>query len=499
MSVAEIERALQSKNLEHQFEFLQEWFGFSENCKNSEELYAAITETWSDSHFLWLLAKLASIGISWAKDTRELLLENVEVIPDVFEALKELRYVELHGDFQIIPESIGCLRYLLSLKLKGGFSSLPSSLGRLQYLCQIELTTYQLEYIPDSTLWFFSHPDVECRVYTSSLHDASANKMMAVVHHEAGNVDVLEYRQVIAPSIGPHSIRVKVWGIGVNRADILERRGFYPPPFGARKEILGLEYSGEVIEVGAEVREWKIGDRVMGITAGGAYAEQIVVHSQEALPIPKDIDIVNAAAIPEAFLTAYDALFIQLNVQAGDRVLIHAIGSGVGNAGLQLCAATGATVIGTSRTQEKIDRAKQIGLEEGILVRDGEFAQSLTQKVDKIIDFVGAAYWNENITALRHHGEMIVVGLLGGANAKVNLSKLMQKRLKVSGTVLRSRTLDEKMDLIKRFKKQILPLFEQHKLHPTVDAVFPLNEVAKAHVFMESNRSYGKIILRVDN
>jgi len=499
MSSQELEQQLQHASAEEQFLILENFFGYPKACQSAEDLLDHIQSNWSNGHYLWLLSKLASLGVDWASSVHEISLKNVEKIPDVFDDFPELRHLDLAGGFDFIPESIGSLRHLLSLKLKGNFSFLPSALGRLKYLSQIELGTDRLDYIPESALWLFSHPEVECRLYSSSIDDATARKMKAVVCLEAGSVEVLTFSTVIAPSILPGHIRVAVQGIGVNRADILQRKGLYPPPKQARAEILGLEYAGEIVEVGPDVTRWKVGDRVMGIVAGGAYAEQVVVHAMEAMPIPSNLDSVLAAAIPEAFLTAYDALFLQANVQMGDRVLIHAIGSGVGNAGMQLCQVMGATVVGTSRTQDKVQQALQAGLNEGIWVRDGKFSEKLTAPVDRIMDFVGATYWDENISALRVGGEMIVVGLLGGRKVEVDLGALLRKRLQIRGTVLRSRSLDEKIQLAQKFTNQVLPLFEQGKLTPSVDVVFPLQEVAKAHVFMESNKSFGKIILRLED
>ena len=497
MPDVEMEYELQSATVEEQKQLLAQWFGYSESCDSVEVLYQQLQPKWSERHFLWLLAKLSFLGLPWAREVREIALLNIDSVPDVLQAFPELRHLELAGTFEVIPESIGRLTRLLSLKAKGRFTTLPVSLGKLQYLCQIELTTEGLTHLPESVLWFFSHPDVDCRLYTENINDVSTRKMRAVVCCEKGSVEVLKIQQVIAPSLSSGYIRVKLHGVGVNRADVLQRKGAYPAPFPARAEILGLEYSGEVLEVGAGVTQWRIGDRVMGITAGGAYAEEVVVHALEALPVPDGMDLVEAAAIPEVFMTAYDALFTQANVQMGDRVLIHAVGSGVGLAAMQLANAVGATVVGSSRTQAKVERALKEGLSEGIWVRDGLFARRLQAPVDVVIDFIGAAYWKENIRALNLGGRMILVGLLGGRKAEVNLGALLQKRLTVQGTVLRSRTLEEKIRLAQRFRKQVLPLFASGALRTTVDVIYPLEEVAKAHVFMESNQSYGKIVLRV--
>ena len=311
-----------------------------------------------------------------------------------------------------------------------------------------------------------------------------------------GPADVLEIQNTSIPKMNDNYVRIRVVAVGVNRADLLQRRGLYSPPSHISADILGLEYAGEVIEVGTSVQKWTVGSRVMGILPGATYSEQVVAHEREILKIPSSMDYVQAAAIPEAFLTAFDALFPQMRLGMGECVLIHAIGSGVGNAALQLVKASGAFAIGTSRTKEKIQRAMDFGLDEGIHVQSGNFLDGLSSPVHKIVDFVGGSYMDQNLRALRKEGEMIVVGLLGGRQAEVNLGLILRNRLTLRGTVLRMRPLEEKIELVQNFTKRGLPLFESKKLRPVVDSVFDMTEVVQAHLYMESNQNFGKIVVK---
>lgn len=311
-----------------------------------------------------------------------------------------------------------------------------------------------------------------------------------------GEADVLEIQESPIPEVSESYVRIRVAAVGINRADLLQRRGLYSPPSHISADILGLEYAGEVIEVGSAVQKWSVGNRVMGILPGATYSEQVIAHEREILEIPSSVDDIQAAAIPEAFLTAFDALFPQLNLGTGERVLIHAIGSGVGNAALQLVKATGAYAIGTSRTKEKIQRAMDFGLDEGIHVQTGTFLDSLSSPVNKIVDFVGGSYMDQNLRALTNQGEMIIVGLLGGRQSEVNLGLILRNRLRLRGTVLRMRPLEEKIELAQNFIKRGLPLFENKKLRPVVDRVFDMTEVVQAHRYMESNQNFGKIVVK---
>jgi putative PIG3 family NAD(P)H quinone oxidoreductase len=323
----------------------------------------------------------------------------------------------------------------------------------------------------------------------------------AVCIQGKGGVEVLQLGAVQVPEPGPGELLVRVEAAGLNRADILQRRGFYPAPAGAPANVPGLEYAGHVERTGAGVTTFARGDAVMGIIGGGGMSTHVVVHEREALRVPAGMPIEQAAAIPEVFLTAYDALFEQAGLAMGDELLVHAVGSGVGTAALQLGVAVGAHVIGSSRTADKLARCQPLGLREGLVVQDQTFANELMSRnagrgCDVILDTIGASYLGENIKALAPGGRLIVVGLLGGATAELPLGVLLAKRARIFGTVLRSRALEEKATLAQAFTRHALPLFAHGKLKPIVDTVMPMSEVRAAHQRMESNDSFGKIVLR---
>lgn len=328
---------------------------------------------------------------------------------------------------------------------------------------------------------------------------ASSAMGKAVRIREYGGPEVLELIEFSARPPGYGEILVRVEAAGLNRADLLQRRGLYPAPPGSPADIPGLEYAGVVEAVGEGVTEWKVGDRVMGIVGGGAMATHVTVSAREAIPVPSRLSFAEAAAIPEAFLTAYDALFLQGGLRMGEYVLVHAVGSGVGTAALQLAREAGAAVIGTSRSQEKLDRCREMGMEGGILV-EGSFAEKVRELTDGrgadcILDLVGASYLEENLAALAWRGRMICVGLLGGAKTNLPLGTLLAKRATLIGTVLRSRPPEEKAILARRFADEIVPLFERGRLSPVVETVLPFEQVAEAHRRLESNRTFGKIVL----
>ena len=293
--------------------------------------------------------------------------------------------------------------------------------------------------------------------------------------------------------------RVSVRAIGVNRADILQRRGLYPAPMGVRPDVLGLECSGVITEVSTECigkpSDW-LGRNVMVLLAGEAYGNEVVVDLGCVMFIPEHLTFTEAAAIPEAFITAYDALWIQANLQSGRSICIHAVGSGVGDAARQLCVAKGYEVYGTTRSPEK---AKQLTTEACpvVHIQEGVFPSTLP-KVDLILDFVGAAYLKSNISLLKPQGHLQVVGLLGGAKADINLAKLLAKRLTVRGATLRSRSIIEKTKLVERFTQEVMPLFTDRMISPTIDTVYSWEEVEHAHHRMIENKNIGKIVLKVD-
>jgi len=318
-----------------------------------------------------------------------------------------------------------------------------------------------------------------------------------------GGVEVLSLGSIEIRPPGPDEVLVEVAAAGLNRADILQRRGFYPAPPGAPANVPGLEYAGRVATVGHRVTTFERGDRVMGIVGGGGMATHIAVHEREVMPVPEGLSTVEAAAVPEAFLTAFDALFAVGDLGIGQTVLLHSVGSGVGTAAVQLAKAAGARVIGTARTQQKLDRCRSLGLDGGILVREGEFAAEVDRLtngngVDLVLDTVGAAYLEQNLDVIVRRGTIVVIGLLGGATGSLPLGTVLGKRATIVGSVLRSRALEEKAALAQRFAKEALPLFAEGRLRPVIDQILPMESIAEAHTRMESNEGFGKIVLRWD-
>lgn len=319
--------------------------------------------------------------------------------------------------------------------------------------------------------------------------------MRAVVITEPGEPEVLQIAERPDPQLPPEHVRVRVVAVGINRADILQRRGFYPAPPGVDPDVPGLEFAGEVLENGRGANRFAVGDRVMGLVGGASYAEQVVVHEREAIAVPADFDLVQAAAIPEVFLTAYDGLN-QLEVCPGERVLVHAAGSGVGTAAIQLLTWMGCTSVGTSRTQAKLDRARELGLDEAILVTDPkEYASKLTAPVHATLDLVGGSYFPESLKCLESRGRHLIVGLTAGVSSEVSLALMLRKRLRVTGTNLRSRPIEEKIELARRFETRVAPQLGA-ALQPVIDRVMPMDEVVEAHRVMESNQNFGKVIVQ---
>jgi NADPH2:quinone reductase len=325
--------------------------------------------------------------------------------------------------------------------------------------------------------------------------------MKAVIITRPGGAEVLEIQERPRPEPGVGQIRVRVRASALNRADILQRQGNYPVPPGVSADISGMEYAGEVDALGPSAALWKIGDRVMGIVGGAGHAEYLCVHEREAMPIPKGMSWEDAAAIPEVFLTAYDALFNRLALRTGETLLIHAVGSGVGTAALQIARAAGAKVVGTARSPGKLERAKKLGLDVAIDASRGDWAAQVeaaigAKRVHAVVDLVGGSYLEGNMRVLASRGRIVVVGLTAGATAPFNLSVLLVKRLTIVGTTLRGRPLEEKIAVARDLSEHILPLFDAGRLKPVVDQVFPFGEIRAAHQLMESNKTFGKIVLR---
>lgn len=327
--------------------------------------------------------------------------------------------------------------------------------------------------------------------------------MKAIVIREPGGPDVLDLLDRPKPQPGLGQIRVRVRASSLNRADLLQRKGGYPVPAGVPQDIPGMEYAGEVDTLGDGVALWSVGSRVMGLIGGGAHAEYVCVHEREAMAVPAGLSWEEAAAIPEAFITAYDALFRQLDLRSGERLLIHAVGSGVGTAAVQLAHAAGVRTFGTSRSASKLARAADLGLDAGIDTSQEGWAERLIaatggKGVDAILDLLGGSYLSDSLRVLVLRGRLILVGLTAGRRAELDLGTILNKRIRMQGTVLRSRPLEEKISVAREFSERVLPMFESGRLHPVIERVFHFPEIREAHQLMESNSTFGKIVLTWD-
>jgi putative PIG3 family NAD(P)H quinone oxidoreductase len=326
--------------------------------------------------------------------------------------------------------------------------------------------------------------------------------MKAVRFKGKGGPEVVELAEIERPEPSRGEVLVRVRAAAMNRADLLQRRGLYPPPPGYREDVPGLELAGEVEALGPGVTGWKVGDRVMAIAAGEAQAEYAVVHERMLLRVPDGLSLPDAGAIPEAGMTAHDAMFTIGGLRPGATVLIHAVGSGVATAAVQIAKAAGATTIGTSRTADKLEKAKALGLDHGILVgtEEPKFADEVRRLAGKrgaalVLDFVGAAYALENVAAVAPGGRIVVIGTMGGNKGPVDLRLLMQARASITGTVLRPRPLEEKIAATQAFGRDVLPLVAAGRVKPVVDEILPAARAAEAHERMERNESFGKIVL----
>lgn len=315
----------------------------------------------------------------------------------------------------------------------------------------------------------------------------------------AGGPEVLTLGSLEVRDPGPDEVRVRVAAAGLNRADCLQRRGVYAAPRGVVPDVPGLEYAGTVEAVGSEVQDVRVGARVMGICAGGSMATHVVVNAGELLPVPEGLTLEEAAAIPEAFMTAYDALVLQGGLGLGQTALIHAVASGVGTAALQLVHALGGTAVGTSRSEAKLEQARALGLKHAICTADGSFADALKGLAPGlahvVLDTIGAKYLAENVKASAPGGRIVTIGLLGGAKGELPLGLLVAKRVSITGSVLRSRTLGEKLALAAAFRTATMPLFARGVLRPVVAELLNMAEIQRAHAKMEADELVGKLVL----
>ena len=325
--------------------------------------------------------------------------------------------------------------------------------------------------------------------------------MKAIVRTGDGGPEVLQLDDAPSPEPTETQILVDVHATALNRADMIQRRGGYPPPPG-ESEILGLEIAGTVAGMGNAVEGMAEGDRVFGLVGGGGYAEQAVIDYRLAMPIPNEWTFEQAAAVPEVFFTANENIFTLGKLSAGETILIHAGGSGVGSAGVQISHHAGATVFVTAGTSEKIDNCKALGAVEGINYKEQDFVAEIgrltdEQGVDVVLDFIGAPYFERNLSILKTTGRLLQVGLIGGATTEINLSTVMRNRLQIIGSVMRPQSIDEKIAITQRFMERWLPELKRGTLQPVIDTVFPLAQAQQAHEYMEANLNFGKILLKV--
>jgi putative PIG3 family NAD(P)H quinone oxidoreductase len=329
--------------------------------------------------------------------------------------------------------------------------------------------------------------------------------MRAVVINRFGGPDVLEIQDVPKPQPGAGEILVHVWSTALNRADLLQRLGRYAAPPGAPQNIPGLEFAGEVADLGTDANRWHKDDRVMGITAGGAHAEFVTAHQDAVAAVPPNLELREAGAIPEVFITAHDALQ-QAGFKPGESLLVHAVGSGVGLAATQLVRALGGYAFGTSRTPDKIERAKPFGLVSGYTVQEtsaltglSAFAENVTsgRGFDVVLDLNGGPYFAASLEAMALRGRLILIGGVAGGKAEVDLYQILRKRLHIIGTVLRARSLQEKITTTVAFSRTVVPLLEKRTIQPVIDSVFPLEEIKNAHRRLESNDTFGKVVVTI--
>ena len=329
--------------------------------------------------------------------------------------------------------------------------------------------------------------------------------MKAVVLESFGEPEVLQVADIPEPAPGPDEVIVAVAASALNRADLLQRRGGYPGPklvYGGRTfDIPGMELAGRVVELGSRVTDWKVDDAVMAIVSGGGYAERCAVHERQLLSVPFTVPTHDAAAIPEVFLTAWDALVVQGGLTSGRVALVHAGASGVGTAAIQIAKAIGARVIVTA-SAGKVEACEALGADRAVDYASEDFvaaALELTggRGVDVVLDVIGGEYLERNLDALATQGTIVQVGAMGSGNATFTLGKMLYKRARLIGTVLRARPLEQKAAISRQFAREVVPLFDQGVLKPVIDRRFSLDDVVAAHRYMESNANVGKILLEI--
>ena len=326
--------------------------------------------------------------------------------------------------------------------------------------------------------------------------------MRAVVITEPGDADVLAVQDIPEPVPGPEEVLVAVRATALNRADLLQRRGFYPEPGPPREhEVPGMELAGTVIALGPRATAWKVGDEVMGIVSGGAYAERIAVHERQLMAIPPALGLADAAAVPEVAITAWDALVVQGGLTSGRAALVHAGASGVGSAGIPIAKALGATVVTTTSTA-KVEACRGFGADVVVDYTAEDYVEAVWaatdgQGVDVVLDVVGGDYLMRNVKALRTGGTIVQVGVMGGGRTDIDLGALLPKRARLVGTVLRARPLEEKVAVTQRFAREVLPWYAAGAIRPVIDSRYPFDAIAEAHRHMEANANVGKILIDI--
>ena len=322
--------------------------------------------------------------------------------------------------------------------------------------------------------------------------------MRAVVLHSHGGPEVLTIEHTPDPTFGPDEVLVDVAATALNRADLLQRMGAYPDPRGRVPEIPGLEFAGTVAAVGERVTMWKPGDRVMGIEAGGAHAERIATHERQLLAVPSSLSLVEAAAVPEVFLTAWDALVVQGGLSSGRWALVHAGASGVGTAAIQIAKAIGARIAVTC-SSGKAEVCRTLGADLVVDRSPHDWLAEVTAAVpagfDVVLDVIGGDEVERNLMAVAQRGTIVQVGLMGGGRTQVNVGLLLAKRCAWVGTTLRTRPIEEKVAVTRRFAAEVLPLFDRGALRPVIDSTFAFDDIADAHRHMEANANAGKIVV----
>lgn len=325
--------------------------------------------------------------------------------------------------------------------------------------------------------------------------------MRAIEISEPGEADVLRPVDVPAPVAGAGEVLIDVVAAGVNRADVMQRRGFYPPPAGA-SPLPGLEVSGRIAALGADVTGWAVGDEVCALLDGGGYAEQVVTPAAQVLPVPAGVDLADAAGLPEVACTVWSNVFLTANIQPGQWLLVHGGSSGIGTMAIQLAKAIGAHVAVTAGTQEKLDFCRELGAEVLVNYREDDFVEAVRtgsggHGADVILDNMGAKYLERNIATLAISGRLVTIGLQGGVKAELNLGTLLAKRAAVIATSLRARPAAEKAAIVAAVREHVWPLIEAGEVRPVIHSRHPLEDAAAAHTELEASGHIGKILLTV--